>query len=474
MPALRLLAILGLTAIAGSDPAELVRRLGAPKYADRQSASAEIERVGARALPALRSAKVSGDAEVRSRVLALLTRIENDLMVRPTMVTLDFRDVPLSRAVSILGERGQISLSVAPGSRAAGDRRITLVESEPVPLWNAIERLGRAGGVELSGGVSFNMFGPGGIHAIPLVLMDSLDRAKPQPSSVSGPFRLSLVSLTHHKERIYAANAINNGMIGFGPNDGMMRIQQPDMGFGNGPGNLVGPEQFYATLQILAEPRMNVAMNGLPRLIEAVDDRGNSLMSSIPGTNSFLHNSGYNQYNEPGGPLVLTTLPLRFPEKAGRTIKRFRGVVPLTVTTRKDDPLVILLADAKGKTYHAAEMSITVNDVKPEPNSGQMTIDLTIQPAGGPADPNMGGLGASMAIVRGSASSQNPLEIVDAQGRPMTQWHILSHMPTAESSRITIRVISSPGTGPATHLRFHEFSRVGTEAEFEFLDVDMP
>jgi len=471
MAASRLIAYVALAALAGSDPTSLVRKLGAPKYADRQAASSEIERLGADALSALRSARTSEDAEVRSRATTLLARIENDLMVRPTMVSLDFRDVPLSRAIAVLAERGQAGLSLAPSSRAAGDRRITLVDSEPVPFWDALGRLSRAGGVELSGSPPMIGFGAGGARSIPLTLIGTPAGARPAPASISGPYRVTLLSLTHHKERIFAGGTANTGMIRV-PADEIMRIQQAGLGLASGG----GPDQFFASIQILAEPRMNVVMNGLPRVVEAVDDRGNSLIAAVPANNPFMHNSGYSQFSDPGGPLLQTNLPLHFPDRAGRTIKRLRGVVPLTVTARKDDPLTILLADAKGKTYHAADVRITVNDVRAEPDGIQSTLDLTIQPEGGdPVDPNAGGFGAVMPIVRGPGSPQNPMEIVDAQGRPSTQWHLQSHMQTPDGgSRITIRLMPSPGTGPATHLRFHELSRVNTEAEFEFVDIDMP
>lgn len=474
MPASRSLAILGLATLMGSDPVELVHRLSAPKYADRQAASAEIERVGVDALPALRAVKASADAEVRARAGALLTRIENDLLIRPTMVSLDFREVPLSRAISLLAERGHISLGLTPNDRASGDRVITLVESQPVPLWEAVEKLGHAGHVELSGGPPVMGFGAGGTRLTPLVYMDSLPGAKLPPISISGPYRISLLALNYHKEKSFVAGGPNNGMGGFAPNDGF-RIQPQGIGFGNIPGMAGGnADQFSVNLQIQAEPRMNIAMNGLPRLVEAIDDRNNVLIPPVQTNAPLMHNSGYSQFSEPGGPLIQTSIALRFPERAGKKIKRLHGIIPLTVTSRKADPLMIPLADAKGKTYHAAELSITVNDVRLEPNFGQTTIDLTIQPEASPADQNGGGFGVTMPILRAPGSPQNPLEIVDAQGRPSPQWHLTSHMPMGDASRITIRMMPSAGVGPATHLRYHDLSRVNVESEFDFVDVEMP
>ena len=40
-----------------ADPAALVRQLGAPRFAERQAAAADLERLGSPALPALRDAR---------------------------------------------------------------------------------------------------------------------------------------------------------------------------------------------------------------------------------------------------------------------------------------------------------------------------------------------------------------------------------------------------------------------------------
>src|SRR5690348_11567137 len=89
-------AAAGPDAEAGPDPATLVERLGAPRYAEREEAAKALERSGAAAVPALRAARKARDPEVRARAAALLERIESGLMVRPTTVRLDYRDRPLN------------------------------------------------------------------------------------------------------------------------------------------------------------------------------------------------------------------------------------------------------------------------------------------------------------------------------------------------------------------------------------------
>jgi hypothetical protein len=449
-----LLVILGVLGISGSDPSALVRRLGAPKYADREAASSEIEKLGSDALPALRAARSASDAEIRSRAVALVERIESDLMARSTAVLLDFRDEPLGQVVAKLAERGRANLVLSPSAASLRDQRITLVRPEPVSFWEAVDLVGNAGGVELSGGMPLG--GPGHITATStsLTLIPSPHGSKAAPVSVSGPFRVTLLNIIHNKRRTFGGN------LGIAP---MELGQMPQDGDG---------EQFYAGLQVLSEPRMTVALNGQPRLIVAEDDRGNSLLAGEAVNNGFLRISGYNQYQAAGTTAVQMTLGMKFPERAGRTIKTLRGVIPVTITARKGDPLMIPLAEAKGKSYHNADTALTIHDVKHGIQFPQTIIDLTIRGSQA-AEPNFNGLLPNMPGARGSGLGQSPFEIVDAQGRMLGQSDTLSQMQTPDGLRMSIRFIQAVN-GPATHLRYYEFNRVTTDAEFLFRDVDMP
>src|SRR4051812_47892529 len=93
------------TPAPGLGPDALIARLGSPRYADREAATAALRRLGPAALPALRSARSARDAEVRARAAALLERVESELMVRPTLVRLDYRDRPLAEVVKDLGRQ---------------------------------------------------------------------------------------------------------------------------------------------------------------------------------------------------------------------------------------------------------------------------------------------------------------------------------------------------------------------------------
>jgi len=397
---------LALAGALGTDPSALVGRLGAPKYADREAASASLEKLGPEAIPALRSARTAKDAEVRTRAVVLLDRIESELLVRPTMVNLNFRDRPLSEIVTAIGERGHASLALHPreGPETRG-RRLTLVRPEAVPFWTAVEALDEAAGLELVGGSPMVGLGQGGGQLTVFNLFSRNAGLRPVPSVVSGPFRVSLLGLTYHKERNFGGGNNNGGMIVFP--GGMMpngQIVVPADAMGG-----QGVDQFFANLQVLAEPRMNVALNGPARVSEATDENGQSLLTPTSPGSTFQHQSGYNRFEPAGGIAIQTTIPLKYPDRPGRRIKSLRGVVPVTVSARKDDPMVIPLADAKGKTYHNSEISLTIHEVKTDGNNAQTSIDLSVRSMDSTA--NGGLLSQEFTALRQPNSPQQPLEI---------------------------------------------------------------
>lgn len=146
------LALLLLTPAARGDAestARLVRGLSADAYADRQRAAAELRKLGTAALPALREAAASGDAEARRLARRCVKRIENEAenrrLLTPPMVALNYRDVPLRGAVADFAKRTGLRIDLHP-SVADRDRKVTAVSTE-LPLWQAFDRLCRAAGL---------------------------------------------------------------------------------------------------------------------------------------------------------------------------------------------------------------------------------------------------------------------------------------------------------------------------------------
>lgn len=152
----RILAVLTSAALAGAasaaEPAELVAKLGAAKFADREAAGKELLRAGAAALPALKTAvATTSDAEVRERAAALIDTIGKQsesaklLAVKP--VTLSHTNKSLAAVVANIKEQTGIPLTLVAGKVADPARPITLTSPTPVAPWEAVALLCRAAGL---------------------------------------------------------------------------------------------------------------------------------------------------------------------------------------------------------------------------------------------------------------------------------------------------------------------------------------
>jgi hypothetical protein len=458
-----LIALLGLAPRAEpeADPASLVARLASPRFVEREQATRSLQELGAKALPALRAARESKDPEVRTRVAALVDRIESELIIRPSLVTLRFHDRPIKEVVQSIAEQSNLPLQLVNEALPKWrETRITLEAAEPVPFWTALDRLCEAGHLGYNPNVFINM-GNGPRHVFQLNEQYA-PPAEPGAIAVDGPFRLTLTNLIHTRQRM-----INQG-------GGMIRINQPRMGrvqplpAGMNNGNIM--DSFTFNMQVMGEPRLLLAMNGPLKVLEAEDDAGNSLLPPQANGNGMVHQMGYfNNWNQVGAQVVPLGGQLSYPEHAGRLIKRLKGVVPLSVATRKSEPLTISLAEAVGKTFQAGETTLIIHEAnKPNPNPGQAgtVLDLTIRTeagAGGPNNPNG----------QASIQPQTQIELVDASGKPVNWWQ---QNLNGRPGEVRLGLVANPqgNTGPPTQLRFYELVRATTEVTFEFHDILLP
>jgi hypothetical protein len=439
----------------GDEPAVLVERLGSTRSGERRAAAEALERMGPEALPALRAARDSNDLVVRAEAAALLDAIEAGPLTRPTLVTLDFRERPIVEVVEAIEARTGQGLVVGPeGDPRWRTRRIDLEAMEPLPFWSAIDRLCRAGGLRVEPGpeglVMRPRFGFGGgprrrlLTGSEVALTPDDGRASP-PTSDFGPFRILLLGLRLHRDHVFA------------------RV----------PGVAAGPaisERFAAQLLALAEPRLALARAGEPTVLEALDDLGQSL---VPGPET----SGpapVGRIVEGGARPAAFELRLRYPDRAGRTIKRLRGTFPAAISGRLPDPLVIPLAGSLGKTFRAEDASIVIHEVKPGPNGQGTTVDLTIgapaasQPGAGFGIPNGPGPG-----LRPPPSSQPQLEFVDARGR-VCQGFALTSYGLASGARRTLNIAPVDSAGAPVEVRYYRLAWTTLDVPFEFHDVPMP
>ena len=135
--------------------------------------------------------------------------------------------------------------------------------------------------------------------------------------------------------------------------------------------------QCSVQLQVSAEPRLGLTQTGPLSITEARDDQGNSLLEGGQAASVVTRNAGY--MGMTCSSVVHVRAPLNRPENPGRTIKILRGVIPLRITARQPDPLVIPLASAAGKSFDKGDLHVVVNEIRSDPNNRQRQIELTVR-----------------------------------------------------------------------------------------------
>ena len=416
-----------------SSPKALVERLGSPRFAERERATEALARLGADALPALRAARDAKDPEVRARAAALVEKTEARLLTQPTLVTLDLKDRPLTEAVEAIGDQAGIKLALTPEGSPAWRARVNLQEPAPLPFWKALDRLCVAGNLQYNLGMQGSSR-----NREPLLTLFAGNVASAGPTSDFGPFRVQLMNLHFQRDVTFAA----------GPRP---------------------TEQFFIQMQVAAEPRLSVSQGGPIQILEALDDRGQSLMLPVGGTSMTRH-SGY--FGMSSGAVVQMQAHLKRPEQPGATIRKLRGSVPIAVATRKPGPLVVPLAGASGKSFRNDQVSLSIQEVRANLNANQTIVDLVVRPQGGPgaATHALGARGGDFSLPR-QDQHQQQIEVIDAKGQTIP-WYPTSF--DAEGARIVLTVTPPDGVAVPTELRYYSLARAATEVQFEFADVMMP
>ncbi len=448
---LALFVILGQAPAA--DPLDLIKGLGAPRFAEREAAASALEQLGRRALPALRTAREQRDPEIRNRAAALLGRIEGSLLTVPSQVTLDFDDAPIGEVIRSFSEQSGIKLVLMPETSPSWrNRRVTVHEPAALPFWKAIDRLCEAAHLQYNAGMNmaqngreqtFALFEGGGVRSS-------------APISDSGPFRVTVVTLRHQRD------------VMFPPTSPVIR-NPANAGRPSQPVPVIN-EQFNAQLQVVGEPRLALAQSGPLKISEAADDKGNTLVTPLNGNaNAELRRSGY--FGFATGSTIQVQVAMNYPPQPGTSIKVLKGTVPVTVSTRKPGPLIVALAGASGRSFQNDDVAMTVHDVRLQAANRPPTIEVTIRPnASSTSSSGDGGMNDGMMAGRPN-SHQQQLEVSDAQGRPIA-WYQSSF--DAEGGRVTLSLANAEQAATATELHYFSLVRASTEVAFEFADLPMP
>ncbi len=422
------LAMAAAAFLAGEPgPAELIVFLGSADRVEREEAARTLEELGPEALPALRDAGKAGPGEVPKRASGLARAIEGRLLEKPTLVEFDFDGLPLDEATRALAARSGHALVLDPGNDPGLPLRPIRAKSPaPVPFWEALDLLGRAGHVRHD---------PGARPEKPshLAVLHLADGEPPASTLYRGPFRVHLLGL--HARR-----------------DLDLR--------GNPPGRARASRgTLYVELQAFAEPGRSIDPDGMPSL-GATDDQGRPVPP--PPVDAEWPRPPRGSWIAPGAPSLLQwRLPLGLPGPGAASLRRLGGKMPVVVSARRPDPLVIPLDDAPGKSYRHEEATIRFRIVQ-DAGKNHFQVEITLTP-----DPAPAGSRAD----RGPALPLDQFAFEDRDGHPLP-WLPMNQGP-AQGGETRLQVLISGGERPI-RLLHHGLIRASTEIPFEFVDVPLP
>jgi hypothetical protein len=437
MFSLSVVVVLTSALAADLSPQQLIERLGSADRVVREEAARTLEERGVEALPALRAAlEAAGGQEARGRLADLIARAEARSLDRPTMVALAVDDRRLGDAVEALATRSGFSLSL--DDPALAGRRVTVRASGPLPFWEALDRLGCAGHVRHDPWPRHD-----GLRPDPRASTIRLVAGEPPAlTAYSGPLRIHLFATHRHRDVNFDA-------------DGYSRVPRRSA-------------TVTVEVQAFAEPGRFVNPNGPPRL-EAVDERGRAI-SPQPGGGGQQPERGGNWLMPGRISLLHCHVPLGLPDRPVRSPLKLRGVLPVVISSRRPDPLVIPLVGAAGKTFRQGPRVVRIEPVSDQGDSST-AVNLSLSEDVIPADRTRGSGGPETDYI--GDFLPNRIEFEDADGHPLS-WMLLGD-PAASTSSDEIRVQTFvAGDAPPARLRVYRLNRLATEIPFEFGEVPSP
>ena len=369
--------------------------------------------------------------EVKTRSSSLLLKIETALLTEPTSVRLDFDGTLLSEVAESLSRQTGFKIALYPQNLPRWkNQRVTLHNGRPLSFWKAVDELCD---------VAFLQYNPsmqsfGGQAEPAFTLTEGVVRTL-TPISDQGPFRVRLLSVDYQRRLTYGSGGRELTAVPPPPRPAA-RIGQPRDAAGPGRLNPITTVQFTAQLLVAAEPRLALIQRGDLRLLEAVDNRGNSLIP-VGRRGQSLGFAGY--FGNPHGSVMESHVQLHRPTVPGDTIKKLRGTIPITVSSRRPNPLIVPLEKSAGKTFENSDIQLTVHDVRALPDSRHTLVELSIK-SNYPEPSSAGEHEAYNSIFQRANHQQLQIDVVDTHDHLMPWFQSIAD---AENSRVTL-TLSEP------------------------------
>jgi WD40 repeat protein len=430
-----------------------IGRLHGGNAAARREAEQALTAVGPPAQAVLAAAERTALTAAKKRIVAVRDTIEIHEALAPTPIGLRLQDAPVGDAVEALARQAGIPINYRPprrGSRGKAAKTITL-ELDGVPFWQSLERLCQAAGLTYSQR-------PGRNGAPWQLELTEGAPVPPGPVCSAGSLHFQAHALSYRRT------------AGLDDTAGTMS------------------EGLNLQVRLLGEPRAKVLTMFAPRLTQARDTAGQSLLhernAAAPGRVSV----------NPGMVLPGLNLPMQAPGQPRGRLQDVQGVLPIEVQVRRRDLIAVTdVFGARGKTFQGEDrLRLTIEDVAlPRFNQEWVRVVLT-GPGNWTYDPSR--LAFELVDARGRRQRSNNA-LLGQQPRQHLRPEDLAWLGTAPGMGFPAQppwsAIAGAGQNPAwqwtgqvwfqraqrelpAKLVLYSFERRRTEVPFAFHDLPLP
>jgi hypothetical protein len=367
----------------------------------------------------------------------------------PTRVPGDLAGKPVAEVVDALGRATGFSLRLTSKPRESPGRPARAPSFEGGPsFWETLDPLAREARMEIVPRMAIEG------RRLELEPLQGL----PAPSNIHGAFRCSLIRLIQDRRVLYGDPS------GEVPNS---TIREPARMAGT---NLPSTwEQSHAIILVLAEPRslIDVQLSGPPRVQEAVDDRGRSLVAASPK----LQNPGRYTANRFMFGLEIR-VPLDLPEPPGRSIRRFRGTLPVVAWIEQPRPLDVDLTAPEGHSFRGSGVNLELLPANVSSPAGTVRLVMS------PEEPDRPASRATVLFEAGPGrmflDHAAQFEVHDAAGSRIEVDIKTERDTTPETYRVTLTPKPGVAKGLPVRLRYRGLSWSRTDVPFAFDEVPLP
>jgi hypothetical protein len=406
----------------------LIERLGSSIYEEREQARAELEVLGAAALPLLRIAARAPDAEIAHRATGVIAVTEEklltDKLLAPRRLRLMVQDIPVAKAVDELAAISGYPLKL---EGEPSDRKVTLDTGETT-FWDALEQLCRRAeliekpiatpppDLATPSGFGVRVLGGRKKGGLPIPVGSSPESLQPRAA----------VPITLMPGKLQELPACQVGSV-------RIRVLPPAPSFAKIAATSAEAQLVF---EVTGEPRLhNLGVVALHRLDEALDDRDQLLALSLSPHSSpsaalnfptaggglvingnVVINGGRIVINR--GNVIINGIPVGGPStpapasrtltvhldkglKSAVSLRKLSGVL-LVQTLTEPEPIIAVekIMSAAGRTVKAADgRTLEILAVEKQANG-----DISIKAAGkNPHGPNAAGalLGNANIVING-------------------------------------------------------------------------